>query len=193
MDEVQYAKTAIEKVHFDYLCGQFRLSREIHPDLQLDGISPDLFTVERDGSRPRFMLEMKSRIYPRNQKNRKRRRFFSDSAWWELHREQIMRYKKAGKSKGIGLFWIFLIGQTECPVSETPEISEDAVNHRDIYVVLWDAYKEVQPSKSGVRHMGLNRLKKKYDFDERAIEKGKLFIEESSCGLIGEYFADGIL
>lgn len=181
-DDVNSVKTKIEVIHLDYLCNNFNL---IHPTIELrtDNVRPDLIGIDK-----KCLFELKSRAFPENQSNT-RKRPVSDFSWWQLWEDQIQNYEGFAKEKGINPFWIFLLARTEKELSKTENLNENFIKKRDIYVLPWNVYNLVNVTNSNQRYMGLARLKREYNFSEKAIKKGKLFIADNAINQTGKYFS----
>mgnify|MGYP001611857950 CR=1 FL=1 len=162
------ARRGIEKLHLDYLCSQFNFSQ---PSFE-NGPAFDL--VFRN-----VIFELKSRTFPLNQEN-ERKRFRSDYAWWQLDEQQIKRYERWVNEKNYSLSWIFVLGDVMNNLTLSDSFSETDVLHREIYIVPWDVYKKVSVNPQGTyRNMGLGKIKSDYEFILVDVLKGKLFIEKS--------------
>jgi len=181
-NDVNSVKTRIETIHLDYLCNNFNLIRPA-AEFKTDNVRLDLTGI--DG---KCLFELKSRNFPENQAN-KRKRPISDFSWWQLWEDQIKNYEEFAKEKGINPFWIFLLANTEKELSKTKDLDEDLIIKRDIYVLPWDAYNLTNVTNSNQRYLGLARLKREYNFSEKAIKKGKLFIAENVINQTGKYFS----
>lgn len=59
---------------------------------------------------------------------------------------------------------------------------------RDILALLGEAYTLVEESRAGMRNIGLVRLQKKFEFDERAVPKGRLFVAKNIADSAGMHF-----
>ena len=176
-------KSRIETVHLDYLCNNFNLQSFLNSDFQLNGIKPDLFGK---GESPTCLFELKSRIYPKQSKAKKKQ--ISQFEWWHLDGDQIRNYGEFGKNNELELFWIFLLGHIEKQLTAYDNINEDIIEHRDLFVVPWCAYELVVPVESGMRYIGLSRLRREYNFLEREVNKGKLSIADNIVDKVDKYF-----
>lgn len=178
---VDQVKSRIERVHLDYLCDNFLLLENNHPS-QFPKAFPDLAGLEKDCSKTKCVFELKSRNYPRHQSGRIRP--LSDFCWWTLDHEQIDKYEQIRLNQKIGLYWIFLISQTEVPLTQLNVINEKQIKWRDIYLVSWDYYISIPPSGSGDVNIGLKRIKSENAFWGQGIKKGNLYISKE----IKKYF-----
>lgn len=171
------ARSGIERLHLDYLCSEFKLLLPHFED------APAFDLVARN-----TIFELKSRTFPQYQENT-RRRFRSDYGWWQLDDEQIKRYEQWAAGKDYSLSWIFVLGDVVKKMTLCDSCSEEDILHRDIYVVPWDVYKMVSVNPQGTyRNLGLGRMKRSYNFTERSVLKGKLFVEKSLEIVVDSYF-----
>ncbi|MBI5880541.1 SET domain-containing protein-lysine N-methyltransferase [archaeon] len=165
----------VEALHLEYLCANFGLAPGTEASsLELNGSHPDLVN---QGKRIDSVFELKSRTFPRQQKGR--RRPVSDFAWWTLDNDQIARYEHIAElNPGVGLYWIFLLGETEEQPTTLTRVSEQQFLRRDIYVAPWDAHQLVEQSsgRHSNRYVGLGRLRQYYSFRSSDVAKGELHI-----------------
>ena len=174
-------KKDLEKIHLEYICRNFKLQNNIiyHEKRAY----PDLYNL----GKPKFLFELKSRAFPREQKG-KRIRPITCFGWWHLSYSQIKRYEELGKAKGLELFWIFMLSQTKVEPTLMDKITENSIIKRDFYIVSWDAYKLIKPAPGKEGYIGLARLKRNYDFSESEIKKGKLYLPKNIEKKVGLCF-----
>ncbi len=171
------ARRGIERLHSNYLCSEFKLSR---PQFE-DGPAFDLIGGNT-------IFELKSRTFPLNQEDG-RRRFRSDYGWWQLDDEQIKRYEQWVAAKNYSLSWIFVLAEIENKITLCDSFSEEDILHRDIYVVPWEVYKLVGINPQGTyRNLGLRRIKRNYSFTETSLVKGKLSVEKGIEEVVADCF-----
>lgn len=180
-----------ERIHIGYLCRNFRLQEKVrHRFAHIGNLFPDLFSVEEDPeARPAAVFELKSRIYPTEQDGKVHRQI-SQFGWWDLHEPQIQRYELFRRKNNVDLAWILVLARTQLQLRHIPELNEEVILWRDIYVVPWEAYKLVNVGKRDRRHLGFSRMYHHYTFEEFAAEKGTLYLANKLRSDLGIYFVD---
>jgi len=170
-------RNTLERIHLLYLVENFAFMI-LTVDMSFVDFKPDLVGLgEKD-----TLFELKTRVYPVNQSG-ERKRPKSDFAWWPLEMTQIRRYERYAESHGSEIFWLLILGYSNCEVREIK--SEGAFYQRDIYVVPWEIYKPIAARNQ--THIGLNTLVR-LELQRYDIGSCSVYIDRTVSEKVGRYF-----
>lgn len=186
MDDLSKIRNHIESIHLDAICSEFSLRRgKDVKTIDFNGSYPDL---ANSGDPVDSIFELKSRNHAVKSEST-RYRYVSESCWWSLVPGQIERYEAVREANSsLGLYWMFLISETDRPPTLLTQLKEGSIIARDLFVVPWDAYRLVAPSPKNNIHLGLSGLRQAYEFAIVSASKGKVYIEAGIEDKVEKYF-----